>query len=95
MFRVGPGSRTRRKPITDQEILDTLSRILRILLRDESIVLTPQTKRPDVPGWDSLNYINFTAEVEVEFGIKFRLADVESFETVGEIVEAIKASKQK
>lgn len=79
--------------MTDQDIFDALSQILRILLRNESVVLTARTTRRDVPGWDSLNYINFIAAVEGKFGIKFRMADVESFETVGSIVEAIKARK--
>jgi len=70
-----------------------LSRILRILLGNESIVLAPETTRPDVPGWDSMMYINFIVAVEGEFGIKLRLADVESFETVGDIVGGIKAIK--
>jgi acyl carrier protein len=79
--------------MTDQDVLDTLSRILQILLADESIMLTPQTTRADVPGWDSLQYINFIVATEREFEIKFRLADVESFETVGDIVRDIRALK--
>jgi acyl carrier protein len=31
-------------------------------------------------------YVNFIVAVELEFRIKFRVADVESFETVGDIV---------
>ena len=85
------GSRAGSRPISDQDILDALSRILRILLGNESIVLAPETTRPDVPGWDSMMYINFIVAVEGEFGIKLRLADVESFETVGDIVRGIKA----
>jgi len=64
------------------------------LLRDESLVLTPQTIREEVPGWDSMMYVNFIVAVESEFRIQFRLADVESFETVGDIVQEIKALKR-
>jgi len=81
------------KQMPDQEILKALSRILGILLRDESLVLTLQTTRPDVSGWDSLNYVNFIVAVETEYGIKFRVADIESFETVGDIVQQIKTVK--
>jgi acyl carrier protein len=77
--------------MTDQEILDTLTTILRDLLENDSIVLTADTTRPDVVGWDSFNYVNFIVAVEVEYGIKFQLADVESFVTVGEIVQQIQA----
>jgi len=75
----------------DQEILDVLARVLRDLLMDESIVLKMDTRREDVPNWDSLIYINFIVAVEIELGIKFRVADVESFANVGEIVTTIKA----
>jgi acyl carrier protein len=70
-----------------QEILPVLTRILRDLLFDDSIVLTMETRREDVPNWDSFNYINFIVAIEMEFGMKFKIADIESFENVGAIVE--------
>ncbi len=77
--------------MTDQEILDSLSLILRDLLGDEQIALQMATRRPDVPGWDSFNYVNFIVAVEVQFGVKFHVAEVESFETVGAIVKRVQA----
>lgn len=73
----------------DQDRLQILTRILSDLLGDDSIVLTMDTVRDDVPGWDSFNYVNFIVAVEAEFGIRFRIADVESFPNVGAIVTAI------
>ena len=58
--------------------------------QDPFIVLTSATTRPEVPRWDSFAYVTFIVAVEGEFGIKFPLADVESFQTVGDIVNAIK-----
>jgi acyl carrier protein len=75
--------------MADQEILNTLTRILRDLLSDDSIVLTMETRRDEVPNWDSFNYVNFIVAVEMEFGIKFRIAEVESFPDVGAIVRRI------
>jgi len=72
--------------MTDQDILTSFNRILRDLLLDDSIVLTKETRREDVSNWDSFNYINFIVAVEVEFGVKFKVADIESFENVGAIV---------
>lgn len=76
--------------MTDQEILNLLTRVLRDLLMDDSIALTMATRRQEVPNWDSLMYINFIVAVEIELGIKFRVADVESFANVGEIVAKIR-----
>ena len=76
--------------MTDQEILTKFTRILRDLLLDDSIELTMETQREDVPDWDSFNYLNFIVAVELEFGVKFKVADIESFPNVGAIVEETK-----
>jgi acyl carrier protein len=75
--------------MTSQEILSTFSRILGDLLLDDSIVLTVETRREDIPNWDSFNYINFIVAVEIEFGVKFMVADIESFANVGAIVTEV------
>jgi acyl carrier protein len=72
--------------MTVQEILASFTRILRDLLLDDSIVLEMETRREDIPNWDSFNYINFIVAVELEFGVKFKIADIESFPHVGAIV---------
>jgi acyl carrier protein len=77
--------------MTDQDVLDSCSRILRAILSDDSIVLTMETTRDDVTNWDSFAYVNFIAVVEIELRVKFRVAEVESFENVGAIVRRIKA----
>jgi acyl carrier protein len=76
--------------MTDQEILAAFTRILRDLLLDDSLVLTMETQREEVPGWDSFNYVNFIVAVEIEFHVKFKVADVESFANVGAIVSELK-----
>jgi acyl carrier protein len=72
--------------MTVQEILTAFTRILRDVLLDDSIVLTMETRREDIPNWDSFNYINFIVAVEIQFGVKFKIADIESFANVGAIV---------
>jgi acyl carrier protein len=80
---------------TDSEILSAMSRTLGDLLDDDSIVLTAATRRSDVDGWDSFTYISFIAAIEMEFGVKFGVADVESFEDVGAIVRRLQALRGK
>jgi acyl carrier protein len=72
--------------MTDQEILTAFTHILRDLLFDDSIALTMETRREDIPSWDSFNYINFIVAAEMKFGVKFKVADIESFANVGAIV---------
>ncbi len=77
--------------MSEHEIVNKLTEILRDLLADDSIVLTMETRRPEVAGWDSFAYVNFIVAVETEFGVKFKVAEVESFENVGAIVRRIGA----
>jgi acyl carrier protein len=72
--------------MNEQEILSTFTRLLCDLLGDDSIVLTMNSTRADVPAWDSFQYVTFIAAIEMQLGVKFRVADVESFATVGDIV---------
>ena len=88
MTPISPADRSR---LSEQDILETLTRILRDLLLNDSIVLTMTTRREDVRDWDSLAYISFMVGVETEFGVKFGVAEIESFENVGAIVRRTKA----
>jgi len=80
--------------MSEQEILAAFTRILRDLLMDDSIALSMSTRRPDVPKWDSFAYVNFIVAVESELGIRFNVAEVDAFETVGEIVAAAAAHQR-
>ena len=79
--------------MTTQEILTGFSVILRDLLLDNSIMMTTETRREDIPNWDSFNYINFIVAVENEFSVKFKIADIKSFANAGEIVRAIQRTR--
>lgn len=75
--------------MTNQDVLNTLEEILRNLLFKDTLELTESTKREDVPDWDSFAYVNFIVLVEMHFDIKFSVAEVESFVTVGDIAARI------
>jgi acyl carrier protein len=77
--------------MSQDAILATLTRILSDLLGEDSLVLERGTVREDVSGWDSFNYVNFIVAVEMEYGIKFKVAEVESFPNVGAIADRIAA----
>ena len=79
---------------SETEILAIMSRTLGDILGDDGIELTMTTRRSEVDGWDSFSYINFIAAIESEFGVKFGVADVESFENVGAIVRRVEALRR-
>jgi len=75
--------------VSTEKLLARLSVMLGELLGDDSLQLTMDTIRSEVDGWDSFNYINFIVAVEMEYGVKFSIAEVEAFSNVGEIVTAL------
>ena len=75
--------------MSEQEILERLTLILRDLLGDDSIVLGMETRREDVPNWDSFNYVNSIVATEMQLGVKFKIGEIESFENIGAIVKSI------
>lgn len=78
--------------LSDAAILASLSSILGDLL-GEPVTLGMATTRPEVPRWDSFTYVTFIVAVEGEYGVRFPISDVESFQTVGDIVAAIRELK--
>ena len=75
----------------EQEIYKKLAEIFRDIFDDESIVLSPTTNAADIPGWDSLRHINITVAAESAFGIRFKAAELEELENVGDLVAAIQS----
>lgn len=73
----------------DSQILEQLTNIIRDVLNDDTLILTPETIAADVPEWDSFNHINIVVATEVKFGIKFKTAELEQVRNVGEFVALI------
>lgn len=74
---------------TNPDTLERLTHIVRAVLDDDSLVLTPHTTAADHPGWDSLAQITILVEVEQAFAIKIRTVEIESLHNVGDLIELI------
>ena len=77
--------------MTDQDILDRITTIVRDVVGDDSVTLTIDTSAQDVPGWDSMAHINIIVALEHEFGMKFKTASLEEAQNTGDLVKLIKA----
>jgi len=55
----------------------------------EPPTLTPELSATDVPEWDSLLQISIVVAVEAEFGVRFRVGEVEGTNNVGEFADLI------
>ncbi len=58
-------------------------------LKNDSIVITPQTTANDVEEWDSLSHSILISAVEIKFQIKFSTREVLRLRNVGELVQLI------
>ena len=75
--------------MTETSILQTLTEIYRDVLDDEDIMLTRETVAADIEDWDSLSHIQLIVAIEKQYGIKFQTAEVQAFQNVGDIHDAI------
>jgi acyl carrier protein len=44
---------------------------------------------PDVEGWDSLHHMLILNEIEIAFGFKFKLKDLNKMKDMGSLVQII------
>jgi acyl carrier protein len=49
----------------------------------------------DIEGWDSLNHIQLIVAIEKHFNIRFSAAEIQSWENVGYMCEAVKQKLSK
>ena len=51
--------------------------------------VTEATTSADIKAWDSMNQVRFLAEVEACFSIKFKIKDILSITSIGDIVRCV------
>jgi acyl carrier protein len=74
---------------TKSPVLAEVTDILRDLLRDPTLELSPASTPDDVAGWDSMTHIALVVEAECRFGVQFHTAEIEQLRNVGDLVRRI------
>ncbi len=74
---------------TTTNLLDEVATIFKELLDDETLAITPEFSRDDNPAWDSMTHLNIIFALEMKFGIKFGVADVEAIRSVADIIRLV------
>lgn len=75
--------------MNDNEIYGRLNQIFRDFFKDQNITLHAHSTTADIPRWDSLNHVQIIMQVESGFGIRFKHAEIATFENIGDMVAAI------
>ena len=72
-------------------IMAKVQDILRDVVDDDTVVINDSTAAEDVADWDSTNHIRLMVGIEEAFKIRFETEDINKPETVGELVDMIRA----
>jgi acyl carrier protein len=64
--------------------------ISEIFMRDD-IVIGPELKAADVPGWDSFKQIEIVIALEERFNFKFSTKELDNLANVGDLVRVVKS----
>ena len=65
--------------------------ILRYVLRDTRLDIATDQRLDDLPAWDSMHHVTAVVEAECRFGIEFNLDEIDSLQTVADLVRMIEA----
>jgi acyl carrier protein len=65
------------------------------IFQDKGLVIHAETNAKDIEGWDSLAHITLIVAIEKKFGIKFKLAELQEVQNVGDILALVKAKAGK
>ena len=71
------------------EITEKLTAIFREVFNDDAIILRDEMTANDVENWDSLTHMIMISKVEEEFGVKFRLKELNKLKQVGDIISIL------
>jgi acyl carrier protein len=75
--------------------MEILNGIFRQVFDDNSIVLTRDTTADDIDDWDSLSHLNLVIAVEMKFGVKFALGELQSLKNVGDMADLVDKKSKK
>lgn len=70
-------------------IIEKLKGIYATVFENPGIEITPELNATMVDKWDSLSHLTMIAEVEEQFGIKFKLKELVSLKNTGDLIQLI------
>jgi acyl carrier protein len=71
------------------EIVEKITVIFRDVFSDSNIVINDEMTANDVENWNSLTHMLMITKVEEEFGVKFKLKELNRLRQVGDIVDLL------
>jgi acyl carrier protein len=73
--------------------LSEITAILRDVLHDSDVDLSPATRFDDLTDWDSMDLVNAVVEVECRYHLQIELSELDRLVTVGDLVRIVEAKR--
>ncbi len=70
-------------------IIEKLTAVFREAFSDNNLVLNEEMTSLDVEKWDSLTHMLMISMVEEQFGVKFKLKELNKLKRVGDIISIL------
>jgi acyl carrier protein len=67
--------------------------IIRDILHDGEIDLSPETRFDDLSNWDSMDLVAVVVEAECRYSLQFELPEIDRLVTIGDLVRMIGAKQ--
>ena len=81
--------------MTHDEILHTLTQIIREILELPDLLITTETSAADVDEWDSMTHIQLVMAIEKKYKVRFALGELQALKNVGDMIELIQKKVNK
>ena len=75
--------------------MEILNGIFREVFDDTTLVIKRETTADDIDDWDSLSHLNLVIAVEMKFGVKFALGELQSLKNVGDMADLVEKKLKK
>jgi acyl carrier protein len=73
------------------EILNRVEKIVATVLKHHRFEMRDDLTATEVEGWDSLTHVMIITEIEKDFGIRFKLKELNKLKNMGTLIELIQS----
>ena len=75
--------------MTREEIVQRIAKTLTSVLGHDQFEMRDELEAGDVEGWDSLTHMMIITGIEKEFGVKFKLKEINKLKNMGSLIELV------
>jgi acyl carrier protein len=73
--------------------LSEVTQIIREILHDRDVDVSPNTRFDDLTNWDSMDLVTVVVEAECRYDLQFELPEIDRLVTVGDLIRMIGAKR--